>query len=176
MTDLPLLPDGVEEARELGRRLAGRRFDRIYTSDRRRARETAVLAGIADPTETPLLSEYDYGEYEGLTSDQIRGTRPGWRIFKDGCPGGEAPDEVYHRAAEFIRQAEAAGRVLAFSHGHFIRALAAAWTEAGVGLAERLDLDTAAVCILRNGSRPRLIRIWNSTSGELPWPPPVVLA
>jgi probable phosphoglycerate mutase len=127
-----------------------------------RARRTAELAAFPDPIVTPLLREYDYGEYEGVTTEEIRRTRPDWELFRDGCPGGESPAQVYARAQAFLALvAEKEGAVAAFSHGHFIRTLAVAWTELHVTAAARLGLDTAAVSILIDGARGRMIQRWN---------------
>ena len=162
ITDLPLLPDGEEEARRLAPRLAAAGIRTAFTSDRSRARRTAELAGFPDAIVTPLLREVDYGEYEGVTSEEIHRTRPGWEIYHDGCPGGESPDQIYARAQEALRLAdEAPGPVLFFSHGHFLRALATAWTELGISAAARFALDTATLSLLREGDRGRVIQGWN---------------
>ncbi|WP_350341340.1 histidine phosphatase family protein [Candidatus Nephthysia bennettiae] len=161
-TDLPLTPDGEEEARRLGRLLQSVRFAAVYTSDMQRARRTAELAGLKDLVVTPLLREFDYGEFEGLTTAGIRRSHPDWELFWDGCPGGETPDHVYARAQAFIELLRGKeGVVAAFSHGHFIRTLAVAWTELQVTAGARLGLDTASVSILIEGDRGRMIQRWN---------------
>ncbi|HZU17255.1 MAG TPA: histidine phosphatase family protein [Candidatus Dormibacteraeota bacterium] len=161
-TDLPLLPEGEVQAGRLGRRLAGIRFVAAFSSDLRRTLRTAELAGFPAPSRTPLLREFDYGDYEGLTSQEIWASRPGWQIYEDGCPGGETPAQVYRRALEFIRHLEGLeGPVIAFSHGHFSRALAVAWTDLGIAAAARLALDTASLSVLREGERGRVIQLWN---------------
>lgn len=164
-TDLPLLPAGLERAEHLRRRLAGERFGAAFTSPLRRARETARLAGFPEATVEPLLREWDYGEYEGVTSAQVRQSRPQWDLWRDGCPGGESPQAVLERARHCLQRlldAASEGAVIAFSHGHFIRALALAFLDwpapSGAGLA----LDTAAVCVLRSSDRDRLLQLWNS--------------
>ncbi len=127
-----------------------------------RARRTADLARFPNPIVTPLLREYDYGEYEGVTTGEIRRTRPDWELFRDGCPGGESPDQVYARAQAFLALLSGKeGAVAAFSHGHFIRTVAVAWTELHVGAAARLGLDTGTVSILIDGDRGRMIQRWN---------------
>jgi broad specificity phosphatase PhoE len=127
-----------------------------------RARRTAELAGFPDPVVTPLLREFDYGEYEGLTTAEIRRRNPDWELFRDGCPGGETPEQVYARAQAFFRLLEGRqGAVAAFSHGHFIRALAVAWVEVAVAAAARLALDTGSISILIEGDRGRLVQRWN---------------
>ena len=163
-TDLPLLPEGEEEARRLGQRLRGLQFAVVYSSDKQRSRRTAELAGFPDPQVTPLLREFDYGEYEGVTTAEIRRSRPGWELYVDGCPGGETPAQVYARAQACLRLlAGHDGSVAAFSHGHFIRALGAAWAGLPIEAAARLALDTGAICLLREGDRGRLIQRWNLT-------------
>jgi probable phosphoglycerate mutase len=134
-----------------------------------RAQRTAALAGFAKFAVTPLLQEYDYGEYEGVTTDEIRRTRPGWELFRDGCPGGETPAQVYQRATRFVELVTSKtpdGRIIAFAHGHILRTLAAAWVAQPVELAERLSLDTASLSVLHEGDRGRVLRLWNYT-GDL---------
>jgi broad specificity phosphatase PhoE len=161
-TDLPLLPEGEEQARRLGELLRGVRFDAVWSSDLRRALHTAELAGFAHPTVSPLLREFDYGEYEGLTTDQIHQERPGWELFRDGCPGGESPAEAAARASAFMAGlAGVEGTVAIFSHGHFMRTLALAWLDLDVSTGAHLGLDASAVGVLREGGRGRLILRWN---------------
>lgn len=161
-TDLPLLAEGEERARALAGVLAGIGFGAVFTSPLRRARQTAELAGFPTAEVDPLLREYDYGEYEGLTTAEIEARRPGWTLFRDGCPGGETPDQVLARAGGFAAAAEArGGRVLAFAHGHILRAVAAAWLGLGAPPAGQLDLDTATVSILSGGPRGHTLSLWN---------------
>ncbi|MEA2643488.1 MAG: hypothetical protein QOG08_514 [Chloroflexota bacterium] len=127
-----------------------------------RAMRTAELAGYPEPQMTPLLREVDYGEYEGMTTKAIRETRPGWELYKDGSPGGEAPAQIYERAKAFIDLASAGGgRLLAFSHGHFLRAVAVAWMRLDVTAASALDLDVATLSLLRDDDKGRLLAGWN---------------
>jgi broad specificity phosphatase PhoE len=134
----------------------------VYSSDMQRARRTAELAGFPDPIVTPLLRELDYGEFEGITTAEIRRRQPDWDLFRDGCPGGETPDQVYARAQAFFSLLEGKeGAVAAFSHGHFIRTLAVAWVGLAIIAADRLALDTGAVSVLIEGDRGRLLRRWN---------------
>ena len=140
-------------------------FDVVFSSPLRRARRTAQLAGFPNPRLTDLLREVDYGEYEGLTTKEIRESRPGWELYKDGSPGGETPAQIQARALRFIElAATAGGRVLAFSHGHFLRAVAIAWVRLDVEAASTLDLDVATLSLLRDDERGRLIAMWNSPS------------
>jgi broad specificity phosphatase PhoE len=138
-------------------------FDVVFSSPLQRARRTAELAGFPKPQLTSLLREVDYGEYEGMTTKAIRESQPGWELYTDGSPGGETPPQIYARAMEFINLASAAGgRVLAFSHGHFLRAVAVAWIRLDVTAASTLDLDVATLSLLRDDQRGRLLAIWNS--------------
>lgn len=128
-----------------------------------RARRTAEIAGFPDPQVTPLLKEYDYGEYEGRTTAEIQEARPGWELFHDGCPGGETPGQVYARAGEFIAMAaKHEGNVLAFAHGHIIRAIAVAWMRIDVTIAGKMLLDVATVSRLVDDARGRELGMWNA--------------
>jgi probable phosphoglycerate mutase len=161
-TDLPLLPEGEEQARELGEHLRRIPFDAVWSSDRQRAIRTAELAGVGHPTITPLLREVDYGEYEGVTSADIHRERPDWELFVDGCPGGETPEQVAARARTFLSGLDGVeGAVAAFSHGHFLRALAVTWAGQEIAAAGALALSPAAVCVLHLGDRGRTIQRWN---------------
>jgi probable phosphoglycerate mutase len=128
-----------------------------------RALRTAEIAGFVSPRITPLLREYDYGDYEGITTKEIHKTRPDWEIYKDGCPGGESPEQAYARAREFIELvASHEGKVMAFAHGHILRAMAAAWIGGGIRLATNLVCDVATVSILEEGDHGRVLKTWNS--------------
>lgn len=169
-TDLPLLPEGEEQARHLGELLRAVRFDAVWSSDLQRALRTAELAGFTGPTVTTLLREFDYGEYEGVTTEDIRRDRPDWELFRDGCPGGESPAEAAARARAFLAGlARVEGTVAIFSHGHFMRALALVWLGLDISAGAHLGLDASGVGVLREGSRGRLIHRWN-------WVPDVTAA
>lgn len=128
-----------------------------------RALRTAGIAGFANPVVTPLLREFDYGDYEGLTRRRILESRPDWDLYRDGCPGGETPSQVYERACAFIDMAGTnQGRVLAFAHGHILRAVAVAWVGLGIEVAEALELDVATLSILGDGERGRVLQMWNA--------------
>ena len=128
-----------------------------------RARHTAEIAGFPNPQVTPLLQEFDYGQYEGLTSAEIDKAHPGWDLFRDGCPGGETPAGVYARAGDFITLAlESHGDVLAFAHGHILRAIAVAWTGLAITAASRLLLDVATLSKLVQDDRGRELAMWNA--------------
>ena len=164
-TDLPLTAQGEENARRLGRRLAGLAFAQVLTSPLARARRTCELAGFAAVASIDQdLLEWDYGAYEGMTPEQIRGERPGWEIFRDGCPGGESLAEVAGRADRVAARLRAASaKVLVFSSGHLLRVLAARWLGFDGALGRYLFLDTAALSVLgyqRSFAEP-VIRLWN---------------
>jgi probable phosphoglycerate mutase len=164
-TDVELTPDGERAARMLGERLAGREFALVLTSPMRRARETCELAGLAGEVDEDLM-EFDYGDYEGLTTPEIREQRPGWYLWADGAPGGETPDHVGSRADRVIERALAAlpaGDVVAFAHGHLLRVLGARWIELGAECGGLLGLDTAALCELGFERERRVIWLWNYT-------------
>jgi probable phosphoglycerate mutase len=127
-----------------------------------RARRTAELAGFPDPELTDLLKEVDYGEFEGLSGTQIHETNPSWEVYMDGCPGGENPAQIYARAQAFIALAgETGGNVLAFAHGHILRAVGAAFIRADIRVAAGLMLDVATLSTLRDDGR-RMITLWNA--------------
>lgn len=150
-TDLPLTADGEAAARALRPRLARTAFARVLTSPLRRASHTAELAGFAAIAD-PDLMEWDYGDYEGLTTDAIRKDRPAWELFRDGCPGGESVAQMTARADGVVLRLKALdGNVLIFSHGHFLRSLAARWVSQPLAFAEALLLSTATVSILDFG-------------------------
>ena len=113
---------------------------------------------------TPLLREVDYGEYEGLTTEEIHRTNPGWELYRDGSPGGETPGQIAQRAAEFIDLVMRSnkGTVIAFAHGHILRAIAATWIHADITVASGLQLDPATINILHEGDRGRVVRLWNA--------------
>ncbi len=128
-TDLPLTGRGERNARALGERLKGLKFGKVFTSPMLRARRTCELAGFGSGVEVDRdLVEWDYGEYEGRRTSEIRAERPGWQLFRDGCPGGESPEQVGARADRVLGRMQAVqGDALLFSSGHFLRVLAARW-------------------------------------------------
>lgn len=164
-TDIPLTPAGEEAARGLASRLAGKAFPIVWSSPSSRARATCELAGYGPASIVqPDLAEWDYGAYEGLTSRQILAQRPGWRLFRDGCPGGESVTDVGVRADAVIgRLREAGTSALIFSSAHFLRVLAARWTGLPPQGGALLVLGTASVSVLgydHNLDEP-VIRRWN---------------
>lgn len=163
-TDVPLLDEGREAARQAGKVLRGHDFALVLSSPLVRARETAELAGFAHPEIDGDLVEWDYGEVEGITTDEMRKSVPGWTVWRDGCPGGETVDEVGARADRVIARARSAdGDVVAFAHGHLLRILGARWTGQPAGYAERLLLSTAAICVLGWERETPAIERWNAT-------------
>jgi broad specificity phosphatase PhoE len=166
-TDLPLTERGERNARALGERLRGRKFARVFTSPLQRAVRTCELAGFSGAAEAdPDLVEWDYGEYEGRRTAEIHVERPGWLLFRDGCPGGEAPDEVGARADRVIARLRAVGGdVLLFSSGHFLRVLTARWLGLDVAAGGYFVLGTASLSTLgyEHDRTEPAIRLWNET-------------
>lgn len=166
LTDLPLTERGARNARRLGERLRGLNPTRVFTSPLQRATRTCELAGFGAVAETdPDLVEWNYGEYEGRRTTEIVKGRPDWCLFRDGCPGGESPEQVRTRADRVVnRVREFPGDVLMFSSGHFIRVLAARWLGLEEGAAGRhFLLSTASLSALsyeHDLSQP-VIRLWN---------------
>jgi broad specificity phosphatase PhoE len=162
-TDIPLTEEGRAHAATLRARLGDTTFAAVFVSPLQRARETAVLAGLGDAAQPrDELLEYDYGDYEGITTDEIRQARPGWYLWRDGVPGGEQPDDVGARADRIIAQALAVdGDVALVAHGHVLRVIGARWTEQPASFAGRLALGTGALCRLGFEREVRTIRAWN---------------
>lgn len=162
-TEVPLTPHGEEVARDLRRRLAGVHFDLVLTSPRERARRTAALAGFPDAHVEADLAEWDYGDYEGVTTAEIREEVPGWTVWSHPCPGGESAAEVSGRIDRVLAAVRAhGGRVLAFSHGHASRALAARWLAQPVQEGRLFSLGTATVSVLGYERECPVVERWNS--------------
>jgi probable phosphoglycerate mutase len=160
-TDVPLTDAGREKARALRERIAGRTFALVLSSPLSRARETAELAGLTPQLRDDLV-EFDYGDYEGITTAQIREQRPDWYLWRDGSPGGETAEDVGHRVDRVIQECLGAdGDVALVAHGHVLRALAARWVEAPASFGGRLRLDTGTLSILGFEREVRVIRTWN---------------
>jgi probable phosphoglycerate mutase len=162
-TDLPLTEEGRERARQLGSELAGQNFSLVLCSPLRRARETCELAGFGDVAVIcDDLHEWDYGEYEGLTSSQIRESNPGWSLWRDGCPGGEFPWHVKERADRVLERLRAAeGDVAAFAHGHILRVVTARWLSMDVPAGARFALAAGGVGVLGYEHQTEVILEWN---------------
>jgi probable phosphoglycerate mutase len=166
-TDLPLTERGEDMARRLGERLHALTFAKVFTSPLRRAVQTCQLAGFGAEAEIDRdLLEWDYGEYEGRLSVDILAERPGWQLFRDGCPGGESPAEVAARADRVVERLRLVGaNVLLFSSGHFLRMLAARWIGATPIVGRSLMLSTASLSSLgHEHSTDPAIRVWNDTT------------
>jgi broad specificity phosphatase PhoE len=144
--------------------LAKEIFALVLTSPLERARETCELAGLGERANLERdLMEWNYGEYEGLTTEQIRMTRPGWSVFRDGCPGGESPEQVGARADRVLAKVRAAeGNVALFAHGHILRVVAARWINLSASYGEHFLLDTATLNILGYYRESPAFKIWNA--------------
>lgn len=167
-TDLPLSPVGEAEARALGQHLRGLEVDRVLSSPLTRARATAELAGFGDRLElTDALLEFDYGEYEGLTTAEIRAARPGWNLFRDGCPGGETVETAAARARKLLDSlTDTEGRIMLFSHGHQLRILTARYLGLPPDAARHLFLGTASLSVLGSEHEWPAILLWNEQEGS----------
>jgi probable phosphoglycerate mutase len=168
LTDLPLTENGERTARRLGERLKGLTFSKVLTSPLQRAARTCELAGFKSMADVDKdLVEWDYGEYEGRRTAEIRAERPDWELFRDGCPGGESPQQVSVRADRIVSRVRAVpGNVLLFTSGHFLRALGARWLGLEVSVnCKFFMLSTASLSAVgyeHDRSRP-VIRLWNET-------------
>jgi broad specificity phosphatase PhoE len=171
-TDIPLTFEGERKARLLGQRLVymGIEPARVLSSPLQRAVDTARYAGLGDKVETTdLLLELDYGEYEGLTTAEIRAKNPSWNLFRDGCPGGETFDAAGRRADELIAMVapeEGTGDIALVGHGHFSRVIAARYLDLPAARAQSLALGTASVSILGHEHEWRTIALWNHEAGS----------
>ncbi len=162
-TEVELTPEGEDVARGLADRLDGVEFDLVLTSPRLRTRRTAELAGFADAHVEDDLAEWDYGDYEGITSAEIREDVPGWTVWTHLCPGGETADQVSRRMDRVVAKVRAnGGRVLVFSHGHASRALAARWLELPVEDGRHFLLGTATISVLGYERESPVVARWNS--------------
>ena len=167
-TDLPLDEEGRRQAQLVGTALAGRAFGLVLTSPLRRSRETCELAGFRGRAQArPELAEWDYGDYEGITTAEIRAERPDWSLWRDGVPGGESPDDVGRRADRVIEEVRAVGvDTLIFGHGHQLRVLTARWLGLPPADGRLFVLSTASVSILGyERETPALLR-WNEQVEE----------
>jgi broad specificity phosphatase PhoE len=166
-SDLPLEPEGREQARAVGRRLARHRFALVLVSPLTRARETSALAGFADAEVCDDLREWDYGAYEGRTTAEIRAERPGWSLWRDGAPDGETLAQVAARADRVVALVRGApGDVLVFAHAHILRVVAARWLALPAGDGSRWVLGPASVSVLGWERETPVIERWNDTGGE----------
>jgi probable phosphoglycerate mutase len=164
LSDIPLTERGEQQARQLGKYLTGT-YDHVFTSPLQRALRTCELAGFGARARIhPDLVEWNYGEYDGLTSVEIRKRRPGWQVFQDGCPGGESVAQVGTRADRVIAQLRSLdSNVLLFSSGHFMRVLAARWLDLEPSSGRLFLLSTTTLSILGydHTTNEPVIRLWN---------------
>jgi broad specificity phosphatase PhoE len=162
-TDIPLTDDGRRLAERMRPVLASEAFALVLCSPMQRARETCELAGLGDRAViNPDLMEWNYGEYEGLTPKQIHEVAPGWLIFRDGCPGGEAPEQVGARVDRVIGRARAAkGDVALFAHRHVLRVLAPRWIGLPASAGQHFLLDTGTLCVLGYYREIPAVKTWN---------------
>jgi broad specificity phosphatase PhoE len=166
-TDLPLTDNGRRLADSLRPALAREKFALVLVSPLRRARETCERSGLADGAIIEAdLAEWNYGKYEGLTPKQIHEVAPGWLIFRDGCPGGEAPGEVGARVDRVIARARAVeGDVALFAHGHLLRVLVARWLELPASAGQHFLLDTGTLSVLGYYRGIPALKTWNAPLG-----------
>jgi probable phosphoglycerate mutase len=167
LTDLPLTERGERNARRLGERLLGLPFAKVFTSPLVRAARTCELAGFRGVAEVDRdLLEWNYGDYEGRRTAEIHANRPAWQLFRDGCPGGETPEQVGVRADRVVSRVRAIqGNVLLFSSGHFLRVLAARWLGLEAGAGRYFLLSTASMSALgyEHNLSQAVIRLWDDT-------------
>ena len=167
-TDLPLTPLGERQAEALALVLAGRRFVAVLSSPRRRARDTAKRAGLTISAVDDDLAEWDYGDYEGVTTEEIHRDRPEWMLWTDGGPGGESPEQVEARIDRVVARLTplvTEGDVAVVGHGHALRVLAARWIGLPVAAGRLLRLDTATLSTLGFEHASRVITLWNAPVG-----------
>jgi broad specificity phosphatase PhoE len=164
-TDIPLTTAGRRQAEALGARLSAWTFARVLSSPLSRALATCRLAGLGDGVELiEDLREWDYGEYEGRRTVDIRHERPGWDLWKDGAPGGETAEDVGRRVDRVLEAARAAdGDVALFAHGHLLRVAGARWMDLPPDHGARLALSTAAISVLSWERETPVIHRWNDT-------------
>jgi broad specificity phosphatase PhoE len=163
-TDLPLTEEGERRATALGRLLSGHKFNAVFASPMRRARDTARLAGFS-PEILEDLREWDYGKYEGLTTHQIQETDPGWSIWTGAVPQGESGAQVAARADHMIERAVAAGGLVAmFAHGHILRVLGARWLAQPAEAGKYYALSTATISMLGYEHEQRVLKCWNQAT------------
>jgi probable phosphoglycerate mutase len=163
-TDIPLTDNGRRLARRMRPVLAEEKFALVLCSPMQRAHETCELAGFGEKAVVePDLMEWNYGGYEGLVHDQIHESAPGWSLFRDGCPGGEAPQQIGDRVDRVIARLRAAdGDVALFAHGHVLRVLVARWIGLPPGSGQHFLLDTGKLCVLGYYREVPAIQSWNA--------------
>ena len=164
VSDIPLTENGRRVARRWRPFAATRTFDLVLTSPLQRARETCQLAGLGERAETdPDLMEWNYGAYEGLTPTEIRARQPEWMIFRDGCPGGESPEQIGARVDRLIARIRArAANVVLFAHGHVLRVLGARWLGLPPSAGSHFLLETASLSVLSSYNGVPAMKRWNA--------------
>jgi len=172
LTDIPLTQNGEDEARKLGKHLRDIQFAQVLTSPLQRAHQTCALVGLEPvPEIEPDLAEWDYGDYEGKRSVDIRKERPDWNVFRDGCPHGERPAQISARADRLIaRLCKLDGNIALFSHGQFGGVLAVRWIGLAVVEAQHFPLGTASVSVFTFASHHPtvpVIALWNATAHNI---------
>jgi broad specificity phosphatase PhoE len=172
-TDIPLTANGRRQAGVLGDALADRSFERVLSSPLSRALDTCREAGLGERAElTADLCEWDYGEYEGITTAEIRARRPGWNLWRDGCPGGETAADVGRRVDRVIESfAGLEGDAAVFAHGHVLRVLTARWLGLGPEAGALFKLDTGTLSALGYERETRVITLWNAPATAAGPPP-----
>ncbi|MEP1124816.1 MAG: histidine phosphatase family protein [Ilumatobacter sp.] len=167
-SDIALTQEGRDAAVQLGRRIAGHSFDRVISSPLERARSTALLADFPDPEIDDDLLEWDYGDYEGVTTADIRAERPDWELWTDGTPNGESPADVAARAdalvADAVRICEGGGDAIVFGHGHMLTALAVRWIGLPIEHGKHFRISTGSIGVLRWKRENRVLDLWNDRS------------
>ena len=161
VTDLPLTEEGERTAREVADDLKGD-FDLVLTSPRQRARRTAELAGHPEAQPDDDLAEWSYGDYEGVTTDEIRESVPGWTVWTHACPGGETAEQVSERLDRVVARCREAERALLFAHGHSLRGFTARWLDLPVTDGRHFRLDTATVSVLGFEREAPVVLRWNA--------------
>jgi probable phosphoglycerate mutase len=164
VTDIPLTDNGRDLAKRLRVPLSRHAFSLVLVSPLKRALETCALAGLADDAQIEAdLMEWNYGDFEGLTSAEIRASRPDWLVFRDGCPNGESPEEVGSRVDRIIARAlTMEGDVALFAHGHVLRTLGARWIGLPAQGGMHFLLDTGTICVLGFYRGVRAVKMWNA--------------
>jgi broad specificity phosphatase PhoE len=163
-TDIPITANGEDQARALSSKLKNVSFDEVYSSPLQRALKTAELTNLKQQVNIePLAMEWNYGDYEGLTTPEIRKQAPHWNLFFDGAPGGESPKQMAKRADSLIEKwIDHNKTILLFSHGHFLRSLACRWIGLGIENGRLLGLSVGSISILGYEREQRIIEKWNS--------------
>lgn len=164
LTDLPLTEKGKDMAKLFKPFFAKQKLALVLTSPLQRARTTCELAGLGDQAIIdPNLMEWNYGDYEGLTTDQIQSNTPNWMVFKNGCPGGETPELIGERADKVIKKIRTTkGNVALFAHGHFLRVLTSRWLGFPTQAGSHFLLDTGTLSILSYYREDPAIQLWNA--------------